>query len=348
MNVFLTGGTGFVGKRLIRDLAKKGHNLYVLARSEKKVEVLYNFLEEKYHQQINIVYGDVTYPMLGVKENDLQELVGNIDKVYHIAALVKFDHDLEETLQAINYDGTVNTLSFADKVNVNSFVYVSTAYTLGKQEAGEETLYSLDNDFNNPYEKTKCKAEHAVFDYKDKFNVSIFRPSIIVGDSKTGEADSVFTLYGLMRGLELFKKRVERKDTLKDRVFHILGYGEGTSNFVPVDYVVDVLSLACEHAEQGKIYHITNPDAPSNEKVLTLIKEHLKFDRFGTTNELSSLTKEELMMNSMIGPFRDYLNRNIQFTCKNTQVLLNKVNRQVLNMDDKMLEIIISGYDKTK
>ncbi|WP_253719429.1 SDR family oxidoreductase, partial [Staphylococcus aureus] len=103
-------------------------------------------------------------------------------------------------------------------------------------------------------------------------DVSIFRPSIIVGDSETGEADSEFTLYGFMRALDVFKRRIARSSDKADVIYRVVGSKNATSNFVPVNYVADILALAASKAEAGKIYNITNPSPATNYDLLSLIK----------------------------------------------------------------------------
>ena len=109
-------------------------------------------------------------------------------------------------------------------------------------------------------------------------DVSIFRPSIIVGDSETGEADSEFTLYGFMRALDVFKRRITARSADKaDVIYRVVGSKNATSNFVPVNYVADILALAASKAEAGKIYNITNPSPATNYNLLSLIKNALDF-----------------------------------------------------------------------
>src|SRR5699024_12059551 len=89
---------------------------------------------------------------------------------------------------------------------------------------------------------------------------SIIRPAIIIGDSVTGEADSKFTLYGFMKALKVFKRRITNKNI--ETVYRLFGDSTHTSNFVPVDYDVDVLTVACDYAENQKINNETNNYTP--------------------------------------------------------------------------------------
>ncbi|UTT44365.1 SDR family oxidoreductase [Exiguobacterium aurantiacum] len=196
MNIFMTGATGFLGGRLARELIHRGHNLCVLARTPEKVEAMFSQDERR---SITVLAGDLTAPFLGADEDFITNHDRGFDLVLHMAALVKFDEELRDELFETNLTGTKQALALAKALHCPRFFHVSTAYTLGARENGDETLYATDQTFHNPYEESKAHAEQAVWDARHDLAVSIFRPAIIVGDSKTGEADSKFTMYGYMR-----------------------------------------------------------------------------------------------------------------------------------------------------
>ena len=344
MNIFLTGATGFLGGRLIQNLSREGHTLYVLARNLEKAEQLIQKTADL-KGSIHIIQGDITVPHLGITKEAEKELLNKIDVFYHMAALVKFDLDLKEELFQINYSGTKHALDAAKKMGVSHFYYVSTAYTLGKDEYAKEELHSLDRAFNNPYEESKCKAEHLCMEYKDSYHITILRPAIIIGDSKTGEADSKFTLYGLLRSLEVFKKRFQRKG-INDRIFHLLCEEGSTQNLVPVDYVADVLSGVLRKGRENNIYHITNSQPPLSADVFQIMREKagLEIYKLAPYDYERYLNEEEKMLNSVIEVYKNYLNRNIKFDDSNTQQLLQEVDGNPLNMDIAMIKRIIGGY----
>ncbi|OOE10015.1 SDR family oxidoreductase [Fictibacillus arsenicus] len=344
MNIFLTGATGFLGGRLIQNLAREGHTLFVLARNIKKAEQLL-LKTADLKGNIHIIQGDITVPDLGMNKEIQQDLANKIDVFYHMAALVKFDLDLKEELFQINFSGTKYALEAAEKMGVSHFYYVSTAYTLGKDEFAKEELHSLDRSFNNPYEESKCKAEHLCMDYKEFFNVTILRPAIIIGDSKTGEADSKFTLYGLMRSLEVFKRRFQRKG-LGDRVFHLLCEEGSTQNLVPVDYVADVLSDVLQKDREDNIYHITNSKPPLSADVFQIMRDKADLDLFKLApyDYEPNLNEEEQLLNNVVDVYKNYLNRNIVFDDSNTQELLQTLDKKPLQMDEEMIKRIIKGY----
>ena len=344
MNIFLTGATGFLGGRLIRNLLEEGHNVYLLARNTEKANNQKDRLPLSLQENVTILKGDIVQTDFGFSPALLTELTKKIDIFYHLAALVKFDHHLRDILMEMNYHGTKNALEVARVLKVPKFIHVSTAYTVGVGNSGREKLYDLQQNFNNPYEESKALAEHEVMKYKEFMDISIFRPAIIVGDSKTGEADSNFTLYGFMRGLELFKRKLERKNY--QEMVHLVGSKEGTSNLVPVDYVADILTIAAKRATSNTIYNITNPSPPTNREILATIKHHLQFDSLGIYEKgtVFTLNPIEMQLNSLIDVFEPYLDRSISFDDENTQALLKGSPIAHLNMTDEILEIIIRAY----
>ncbi|MED1781035.1 SDR family oxidoreductase [Brevibacillus fortis] len=348
MNILVTGATGFLGKKLSQDLLNEGHTLYLLARNEKKASDLLHSFAEKHRKQVHILLGDVSKKGLGVSENDWGQLSQKIDAMYHIAAYLSFDPTQKPQTYEVNVEGTKNTLQFAEAISSPRFIYVSTAYTIGTETEGKETLYNPERSFVNNYEETKCLAEHVVFSYSDKMETIIVRPSIIIGDSKTGEADTTFGLYGLLKGLRVLKRRASRADGWENQKYRILVDVDVNSNLVPVDYVSSVLVAALTHGEHKEIYHATNPVPPTQQLVVECIKEVLDFPNLVPvpfeTDEL--LSEEEKAFNASMSLFHSYWKRSISFPNDNTKKLLQKVGQSELQMDKEMLLGIMSGFQK--
>ena len=345
MYIFMTGGTGFLGGRLAKELIERGHRICMLARTPEKVNAQFTVEERK---SIDVLPGDLTAHALGADEQFIDSHKGKIDLFLHMAALVKFDEELRDELFETNVTGTKEALRLAKLIDVPRFFHVSTAYTLGAKEVGGETLYDVSQSFLNPYEESKAHAEQAVWQSRDELDVSIFRPAIIVGDSKTGEADSKFTMYGYMRALELFKRKLERRGHDFESI-RLIGSATGTSNLVPVDYVADVLLAAIEHAKAGTIYNVTNDTPPRNEMMLDYMKESLSFPHLTITETPSStLSSVEQSFNEMVKVFNPYLNRNITFHDENTKQLLKDAGFSPLRLDQKSLRRIVNAYYQTK
>lgn len=347
LTIFLTGSTGFLGGKLLTNLLQTtNHKLYVLVRDMEKAEKLIASLPNDAPSRIRLLRGDITQPNCGLSTFEIDELTGKVDLFYHLAALVKFDEELRDELFAINYDGTKHALELAKQLATSKFFYISTAYTVGKHDYGIEKLYPLDAAGHNPYEDSKVKSEHLVFSYSDDFHVSIFRPSIIVGDSETGEADSEFTLYGFMRALDVFKRRVSRTTNDPNMIYRVIGSKDSTSNLVPVNYVANILALAESKAQPNTIYNITNPKPATNFDILTLIKNALDFDKLEIIEDpkQSLLTADEQRLNGMIAVFNAYLSRSFDFDDSNTQQLIEGTAIPHLDLSEDTLKMIINAY----
>lgn len=343
MKILLTGATGFVGQQLTMRLLKDGHSVCALARNSKKAKDLYERVPTVWQSKFTVILGDVGKEQVVMEDEKRAAMKNEMDAVYHIAAYLSFDEQEKGKLDHVNVTGTRNILEFSKEIGVKNFFHVSTAYTLGEQSHADETLHSLDQSFVNEYEKSKCKAEHLIFEYRDFFNVNIFRPSIIVGDSQTGEAESTFALYGVIRSFKIMKKKLERGGPLEgDKVKFLCDYDEA-QNIVPIDYVVNVLAAGLEGAESGAIYHITNSNPPTNGKVFEVLKEELEFHQVELvpTSYDGSLTDLEKRFNEPMKVFHKYLNKTVTFDDTNTQKLLKKKNLKVLDLGLKELHTII-------
>lgn len=347
MNVLLTGATGFLGTDIAERLAKKGHTVYTLIRNEAKANDWLRTLSSKTQEAVRFVIGDLMKPSGGLTETRITALSGEIDSVIHSAAYLSFDASERDRVFQINYDGTKELLHLADRLDVKTFLHVSTAYTLGRDNAGVESLYAPDNrDFVNAYEESKCYAEHEVMAYQDRFHVAVLRPAIIVGNSKTGEADSTFGLYGVMRAVELMKRHVQKKHRSTLDSFKIVISEKDKTHLVPVDYVADIVTGALTNSSNGSIYNITNPSPPTNGMIMSAIRDGFNFKELEwiSFNETDQLSKLEQKMNEPLAVFEPYLNRTIDFADKNTKVLLERMHLSSLAMDRDMLDRIVSGF----
>lgn len=346
MNVFITGATGFLGTELVKGLVGEGHQVYLLIRSMKKANALLEHLPITQRHQVHFCEGNLETARLGMSNQTVQNLVGKIDIFFHTAAFLSFDESHRDEIFKTNQDGTNFCLQFAKEMNVQKFIYVSTAYTLGNQTTGQEELYSLNTRFVNSYEESKCHSEHAVMGYSDTFPVAIMRPSIIVGNSITGEANTTFGMYGILKAVQLLKKRSIKMN--KEIAVRLLVDKNAVSNIVPVDYVVQALLLAMKHSKNKTVYHLTNPNPPTNEFVIEMIKDVFEYQSLSlaSINEGAQLTDFELSINKPLEVFKDYVNRSIHFPTENSNELFQKNGFAPLKMDGDMLYRIISGYTK--
>ncbi|MBU8906197.1 SDR family oxidoreductase [Desertibacillus haloalkaliphilus] len=349
MNILITGASGFLGSKLATKLLEQNHNVYLLVRNAKKIEHLMNRDHNNMEGQVVVLEGELTEERLGLNKSVLNQLKGKIDAIYHTAALLSFDDLKKDDVFRVNVEGTRHVLDVAKMIGVQKFIHVSTAYTLGDLVIGEETLYPETNRFNNYYEESKSKAEHLVMSYQEYFDVSVMRPAIIIGDSETGEASTTFGLYGIIRAIELLKKRAMKKGNT-EAVFRLIGNKETVSNLVPVDYVVKVLILGLRYGKTNTVYNITNPNPPSNQLIIETILKSLGTNmvKIVPHQDAHLLTEDEINFNKPLQVFNKYLNCSKSFKDENTRTLLNQEQDSALNMNADMLSRIIGGFIERK
>jgi NAD(P)-dependent dehydrogenase (short-subunit alcohol dehydrogenase family) len=254
-NYFVTGATGFIGRRLVARLLQRPgtETVYALVRetSRGKLAALADGWPEA--RKLVGVTGDLTEDALGIDAAALSP----IDHVVHLGAIYDLTAS-DAANQVANVDGTRNTLAFAAAAQAGRFHHVSSIAVAGDY-AGKftEADFDLGQGFHSPYHQTKFEAEKLVRQQRVPFTV--YRPSAVVGDSRTGEMDKIDGPY-------YFLPAISRLSALPKRL-PLAGPDLGATNLVPVEYVVDALDhLMHAAAPTGTTYHLASPrPQPLNE-----------------------------------------------------------------------------------
>jgi len=255
MQYFVTGATGFIGKRLVKALlARRGATVYFLLRpeSEGKVPELLDYWSAAKGRAVP-VYGDLTSKKLGVSAEDLKRLKGGIDMVYHLAAVYDLGAD-EESQVRVNIEGTRNAVEFAKAIEAGHFHHVSSIAAAGLYEGVfREDMFDEAEGLDHPYFATKHESEKIVRK-ECKVPWTVFRPAMVVGDSQTGEMDKIDGPY-------YFFKLIRRMRQILPPWMPSVGLEGGRVNIVPVDYVVAALD-AISHAKADlnkRCFHLVDP-----------------------------------------------------------------------------------------
>jgi thioester reductase-like protein len=269
-NVLLTGGTGFLGTEIVKRILYQHprSRLTLLVRSTHRetarervdrmlVRALGGDVASRVRDRIDVVNGDISLRGLGIDDARIEALRANVDQVIHCAATIRFDLALD-VARRDNTEGTRNVLTFAEGVKrLRRFDYVGTAYVAGRREGLiKEDDLDVGQEYSNSYERTKMEAEALVRDFGQRRPVTIYRPSIVVGDSRTGETSSFQGFYQAL----LFYRQLYKKSFVVRGVILILPADPQTIvDLVPIDYVVDALfSLMQSTKSLGKVFHLTS------------------------------------------------------------------------------------------
>jgi len=255
MQYFVTGATGFIGKRLVKTLlARRGAVVYYLLRpeSEGKVPELLAYWGVTKARAIPVL-GDLTSKKLGASADDVKKLKGKIDHLYHLAAVYDLSAD-EESQVKVNIDGTRSAIEFAKAIDAKHFHHVSSIAAAGLYEGVfREDMFEEAEGLDHPYFMTKHESEKIVRK-ECKVPWTVYRPAMVVGDSTTGEMDKVDGPY-------YFFKLIQRMRQILPPWMPSIGLEGGRVNIVPVDFVVAALDHISHHSARasGKCFHLVDP-----------------------------------------------------------------------------------------
>ncbi len=276
-SVLLTGATGFVGMELlVRLLDRTDRDIVALVRADDdaaagaRIDTLLELLlpREDRHTargRVHAVAADLECPGLGLSDATRDRLTASIGAVVHCAASVSFTLELEEA-RRINVGGTREIMQLAREAQdygvLDRVVHVSTAYVAGERGGrARERQGDVGQGFRNTYERTKLEAEQVVHD--SGLPAAIVRPSVIVGDSKTGWTPCFNVIYW---PLQAFARGLFDP---------IPGDPDAPIDIVPVDVVAEaLLELVRGPVRCGPFHVVASDDAISNSRLATLAADY--------------------------------------------------------------------------
>jgi len=249
----VTGGTGFIGRHLLKRLAGREGTTFILVRpgSRERLEALIASLGAG--RVLKPLEGDITSPALGLKASALDKL-GGCD-IYHLAAVYNLEASEEENQRA-NVQGTRNVVALAERIGAR-LNHMSSIAIAGSRWKGKftEEMFAEGQVLDHPYFRTKYDAEQIVRSSSARFR--IYRPGLVVGSSETGEADRADGPYYAFKLIQRLRNAVPAWVPL-------VGLEGGQINVVPVDFVAGALDAIGHQAGlDGKTFHLTDPHARS-------------------------------------------------------------------------------------
>jgi thioester reductase-like protein len=296
--VLVTGWSGFIGRRLVHRLGdtldRARDRLVLFTRTNRLDEARAEL--EALGLEGEVLEGDVTKMHLGLSGAEYKRLTSHVSEIWHLAGLYDLAADAA-TLRAVNLEGARQVLELARASGrLERLHHFSTAYVSGDREGVilEDEL-DMGQDFHDPYERAKFQAERLVRHAMPDLPATIYRPSIVVGDSRTGEVDRLQGPYYLAILLVASPLGVP---------LPLPGHGSAPLNVVPVDFVVEAaLSLGANPAAVGQTVHLADPAPLSARKVYELIAA-----RAGKT--LPAVAVPHRALGALLGlPFLERLSR---------------------------------------
>ena len=249
----VTGGTGFLGRNLlVRLLQRPDAEIAVLVRkgSLPRLQALAAQLDGG--ERLRPVVGDLAAEGLGLKAADRTSLKG-VDHVVHLAALYDMTADDERNRQ-VNVEGTRRVVEVAAALGAKRFHHVSSVAVAGEHPGRfTEKMFDQGQRLPSPYHATKYEAERIVRE-QTQMPWRVYRPAVVVGDSRTGERDKVDGPY------YLFPTLAGVGELPGAGRLPLVGPDLGATNVVPVDYVADAMD-ALIHADDldGRAFHLVHP-----------------------------------------------------------------------------------------
>ena len=270
--VLMTGFPGFLGSALLPGILAKREASTVIcvvqARHMDEAKAKLAGIHSAHPHtvdRVQLVEGDITSRGLGISAS---VPVNHVDEVWHLAAV----YDLsvpEDIAKRVNITGTANVLQFCHELSdLRRLQYVSTCYVSGRYDGQfTEEMLEEGQEFQNHYEETKYEAERLVrAAIADGLPATIYRPGIVVGDSRTGETQKYDGPYFVAD----YMKRLPGVTFLPNVDRGVM------ASLVPRDYVIAAMdALSVLDRSEGKTYQLTDPDPPSAREVAEIFGKHL-------------------------------------------------------------------------
>jgi thioester reductase-like protein len=271
--IFVTGFPGFIAGRLVERLAREGARFLLLVqpafagRAREEIARLTGQTGAS-PESFRVMEGDITREDLGLSASDSEEARREATALFHLAAV--YDLAVSRELGGrVNVEGTRNVNRFARGLpKLRRYHYVSTCYVAGRRTGRIlESELRHDAGFRNYYEETKYLAELEVDALKAELPVTIYRPSVVCGDSQTGETAKYDGVYYLINYLRMFPRALSLAN---------IGNRDVRLNVVPVDFVVEAMAaLARDDAAAGATVQLADPAPLTTEELFDVFSREL-------------------------------------------------------------------------
>ncbi len=350
--VFVTGYPGFIGKRLVMRLVEEaratGARLVLLVQP-KHASAAAEDLRRLDAPDHEIVEGDVAQMHLGLSGAEYRRMAAAVTDVWHLAAVSYLGAE-RSLFRRVNVEGTRNVLELARVAQrLRRLNHFSTAWVSGDRVGVilEDEL-DMGQRFHNTYEETKFHGEVLVQRAMGELPATIYRPSIVVGDSRTGEIDRFEGPYYLAILLVTSPLAVP---------LPLPGDGAAPLNVVPVDFVVDAaLSISMNPAGLGKTVHVVDPSPLSARRVYETIarRANKKLPTVSIPHRAVEALLRLPVLERLSRPQRaaiQYVNHLAMYNCRNMLALLDGTGIQcppITSYLDRLIEFVRAHFEKRR
>jgi thioester reductase-like protein len=332
--IFLTGATGLLGRYFLRDLLVSGYPVAVLIRNSSAEQVtarldqLLAFGEDSLKRKLprpTLIQGDLNEAKLGLTAADRSWLSRHARDVLHSAAYVAYHATPDGEPWKTNVSGTRRLIELCRSLGLNELHYLSTAFVCGdRRGVVREDELDCGRGSGNAYEKSKFAAEQLLRGFPG-IQATIYRPSIVVGDSSTGYTSSYHHFYRFLElAVRLFARSVPTAPARRLTLRLPLS-GEERQNIVPVDWVSRALvELVRQPDRHGRTYHLVARRGVSIREVTAIVEDLLQFKgiQWVGAEGLADPTSVEQMVLEQFQDYWSYLRSDLIFDCRNMREAL--------------------------
>jgi nucleoside-diphosphate-sugar epimerase len=363
--VLLTGATGFLGSHIAAEMIRRGFSLWILCRPNKhltgreRFDRILDWLGVKIPDpsKVRIVEGHLEQPHFGVGKPQYCEILDQVDEVIHCASSTSFSERKRAEAEAANITGLQNVLHCAAQSRCHFFHHLSTAYAAGKKTGvcREEQIET--EDFHNVYEETKCRGERMAADLcaQEGIRCSIYRPSIVYGNSRTGRSLTFRALYYPVRTV-LFFKNLYQADILEDGgqrakkmgvkmdpdgliylPIRLEGKENGGINLVPVDFFLQAFMALWEDCLGGGIFHLVNPRPKKIDELIDYTSRLLRIAgvRAAPSGDFQESPRNplEILFDTYLAAYQPYMRDGRIFDSREANSVLRRRNLLCPDLD---------------
>jgi NAD(P)-dependent dehydrogenase (short-subunit alcohol dehydrogenase family) len=303
MSYFVTGATGFIGRHLVEELLRNREgDIHVLVRAGSQ-DRLDKLIAERFDSsdRIKPVAGDLTEPKLGVADDWIAANKGSIDHFFHLAAVYDMTAD-DQSNERMNVQGTRNAVDLANALEAGILHHTSSVAAAGLYKGlFREDMFDEGQKLPSAYHRTKFESEKIA---REASTVPwrVYRPSVVVGHSQTGEMDKIDGPY-------YFFKAIQKLRHWLPEWVPLVGPELGYTNIVPVDFVATAMDhIAHQPNLDGQAFHLTSPKSQRSGAVLNAFARAAHAPQMGVRVDkrlLDALPKGTISMLMKLPPLKD-------------------------------------------